>query len=254
MGERLHQAGVGEKSMTTSVEDLRYIDQLRADLDATQLRERSALEQARRARESAAALTEKLIAVENHAGALNMRLQSAIAQRESFAEIVITYAQHLPGCKVSPEQDCTCGLLEVIGDAKPITAVLSERLQAAEARADKQTEARASDIALLVRERDEVQAHAARLAQLCLLAAPLVAEHATIYGGETLAEAIVRVATAAPADSLAWLRALEAEHEAALKLAKLRLDNDTKVGTVDKLAWLDCIRRVEAARTGKAER
>ena len=63
---------------------------------------------------------------------------------------------------------------------------------------------------LAEREAAETQAHAARLANLCLLAAPMVAEHATIYGDESLDEAMVRVATATPTEAPAYLRALEA--------------------------------------------
>jgi len=70
---------------------------LRAELDAARLREQAALGQARLARESLAAMGDKLIAVENHAGALTAQLEAAEARAARLAVALerTAYVKHI---------------------------------------------------------------------------------------------------------------------------------------------------------------
>ena len=127
-------------------------------------------------------------------------------------------------------------------------------------------------------QRDEAQAHAARLAaalksladdnifdgdiekaQVALSATP--AESLAGFeidmqnaGAQAFAKLLLtddgsgQLSPGPCADALGYLRALEAEHEAAIAWKTLRLANDAETGTGNNIAWLECVRRVEALK------
>jgi len=175
-------------------------------LDTARLREQAALEQARLARESLAAMAERLQATEH--------LYAKCRAQLDAAELVIN--------------GMSSGRVE---------HMLMTKLAVAEARA-----------AELERERDEAQAHAARLTECVQSWVDL--NSPTLFGD------VQAIISASPAESLARLRALEEEHEAGRVLSTLMHQKTVRVEYAYEFAkaeieWREKCAAVKTARAGK---
>ena len=238
-----------------------------ADLDAAKLREQAALEQARRARESAAAMTERLQAAEARAAELQadiLRLGSDSNNRvnnlgaEAHRRITELEARAAAFEKRCGEfkadlTEARNNYADVIVKAVELSGTaefLKQQLELSETDAGGERRDQALGDALV--EVAKWQAHAARLAAALreLSGACEDADAQEELPGSvdgSLLDSARAALSAAPAESLARLKALEEEHA---ELTEIENGKHTVLTGKLKQAWA----AVESARAGKAER
>ena len=202
-----------------------------SELDAARLREQAALEQAWRARESLAAMGKRLAETEHLYAACLAQLDAAkalIFHDSEIAQSLLKRAEEAGAHIAELERDLKAARVALDGDDSAFEAHYHLPMQK------------------MKHERDEAQAHAARLASVLDRAIITRDGHAqsrqTIITSAKWIDDAALALSAAPAEALARLRALENLYA----LDKRMAEGDTDILT----EWEVAMAAVEATRAG----